>query len=91
MDMEDENMSEHTYKKRFGDRRDGRRIRTMPPVNNIMAYIMPQKNDACNYFTDRLEITEVERWLREKLEDEPASPRYIKTVYKIGYILEVEQ
>ena len=59
-------MSEHTYKKRFGDRRDGRRIRTMPPVNNIMAYIMPQKNDACNYFTDRLEITEVERWLREK-------------------------
>ena len=30
-------------------------------------------------------------WLREKLEDEPASPRYIKTVYKIGYILEVEQ
>lgn len=30
------------------------------------------------------------RWLREKLEDDPASPRYIKTVYKIGYILEVE-
>ena len=28
------------------------------------------------------------RWLREKLEDEPASPRYIKTVYKVGYILE---
>jgi two-component system response regulator VicR len=31
------------------------------------------------------------RWLREKLEDEPASPRYIKTVYKVGYILEVNQ
>ena len=31
------------------------------------------------------------RWLREKLEDAPASPRYIKTVYKVGYILEVEQ
>ena len=31
------------------------------------------------------------RWLREKLEDDPASPRYIKTVYKVGYILEVEQ
>ncbi len=30
------------------------------------------------------------RWLREKLEDDPASPRYIKTVYKVGYILEVE-
>ena len=31
------------------------------------------------------------RWLREKLEDEPASPKYIKTVYKVGYILEVSE
>lgn len=28
------------------------------------------------------------RWLREKLEDDPAKPRYIKTVFKVGYILE---
>lgn len=28
------------------------------------------------------------RWLREKLEDDPAKPKYIKTVYKVGYILE---
>ena len=28
------------------------------------------------------------RWLREKLEDDPADPKYIKTVYKVGYILE---
>ena len=30
------------------------------------------------------------RWLREKLEDNPAEPQFIKTVYKVGYILEVE-
>lgn len=30
------------------------------------------------------------RWLREKLEDNPADPKYIKTVYKIGYMLEVK-
>lgn len=29
------------------------------------------------------------RWLREKLEDDPAKPEYIKTVYKVGYMLEV--
>ncbi|MCR5624291.1 MAG: response regulator transcription factor [Lachnospiraceae bacterium] len=29
------------------------------------------------------------RWLREKLEDEPSKPKYIKTVFKVGYILEV--
>ncbi|MCR5462458.1 MAG: response regulator transcription factor [bacterium] len=28
------------------------------------------------------------RWLREKLEDDPANPKYIKTVHKVGYILE---
>ena len=28
------------------------------------------------------------RWLREKLEDDPASPKYIKTVWKLGYMLE---
>lgn len=29
------------------------------------------------------------RWLREKLEDDPANPKFIKTVFKIGYMLEV--
>ena len=29
------------------------------------------------------------RWLREKLEDNPASPEYIKTKHRVGYILEV--
>lgn len=29
------------------------------------------------------------RWLREKLEDDPAEPVYIKTVRKVGYMLEV--
>lgn len=31
------------------------------------------------------------RWLREKLEDNPASPQFIKTVFKVGYLLEVPQ
>ncbi len=31
------------------------------------------------------------RWLREKLEDNPAKPEYIKTVYKVGYMLEVRE
>ncbi|MBR3900170.1 MAG: winged helix-turn-helix domain-containing protein, partial [Ruminococcus sp.] len=31
------------------------------------------------------------RWLREKLEENPAQPKYIKTVYKVGYMLEVKE
>ena len=30
------------------------------------------------------------RWLREKLEDDPSRPRYIKTVHRIGYLLDTE-
>ncbi len=25
------------------------------------------------------------RWLREKLEDDPKEPQYIKTVWRVGY------
>lgn len=31
------------------------------------------------------------RWLREKLEEEPAKPKFIKTVFKVGYMLEVAE
>nr|MBP3598013.1 response regulator transcription factor [Eubacterium sp.] len=31
------------------------------------------------------------RWLREKLEDDPAKPEYIKTVWGVGYKLEVRK
>ena len=31
------------------------------------------------------------RWLREKLEEEPAKPQFIKTVFKVGYMLEVAE
>ncbi len=31
------------------------------------------------------------RWLREKLEDDPAKPVWIKTVYKVGYLLEAAE
>ena len=30
------------------------------------------------------------RWLREKLEDDPTHPKYIKTVWKLGYMLEAD-
>lgn len=31
------------------------------------------------------------RWLRERLENDPANPKYIKTVFKVGYMLEVAE
>ncbi|MDY5940770.1 MAG: 2-oxo acid dehydrogenase subunit E2 [Eubacteriales bacterium] len=53
-------------KKRWGDRSDGRRLRTVNPMTTIMPFIMPQRCDALNYFADKIDITNAEEFLREQ-------------------------
>ena len=53
-------------KKRFGDRKEGRRIRTIPPMSQVMPFIMKQRSDAQNHFEDVIDITNIERYLDEK-------------------------
>lgn len=54
-----------TYKRRFGDRKDGRLLRSLPPFNRFMPYIMPTRNDGCNQYEEALEISDLDRWLRK--------------------------
>lgn len=68
---------------------------------DLLAYLCEHKNTAIPKEKLIAEVwgafSEVEpstltvhiRWLREKLEEEPAQPKFIKTVYKVGYMLEV--
>ena len=53
-------------KRKRGDRKDGRRLRTIAPYNAMIPFIMKVKSDASNYFSDSVEITETERFLRQK-------------------------
>lgn len=53
-------------KRRFGDRSDGRRLRTLDPFSVMIPFIMKQRTDSSNYFSDSVEITETERYLRAK-------------------------
>ncbi len=55
-----------TRKRRFGDRKDGRLLRTLEPFYRLAPYIMKMKNDANNSFADSIEITEVDRFLKKK-------------------------
>ena len=57
------------YKKRAGDRKDGRWLRTYPALNQFMPFIMPERNDAMNFFSDKFEITKAERWIRLKRQE----------------------
>lgn len=54
------------YRRRFGDRKDGRLIRSLNPLNRVAMYIMPNRSGASVYFHDSFEITEVENYIRKK-------------------------
>ena len=61
-------MEQQKRKRRWGDRNDGRLLRSLSPMMKIMPYIMPQRGDACNSFRGSMEIGAVERYVREKRE-----------------------
>ena len=54
-------------KRRFGDRKDGYRLRTLPGMNKIMPFIMPQRCDACNTFAETVDVGEAEKFVSEQL------------------------
>lgn len=59
-------MSNNKKKRRFGDRKEGRKLRTLDPIIRAMPYIMPRRSDSQNFFTEKLDITEAERFCREQ-------------------------
>ena len=53
------------YKRRYGDRKDGRLIRSMPALNKFMPYIMPTRNDASNYYEESFQVNDLDKRLRQ--------------------------
>jgi len=70
---------------------------------DLLAYLCEHKNTAVSKekllaevwgtfsMVEMSTVTVHIRWLREKLEADPAKPVYIKTVFKVGYMLEVNE
>ena len=56
-------------KRRLGDRKDGRRLRTLDPFFTFVPFIMKDHNDSTNYFEDRVELSAAEKYLREKRQE----------------------
>jgi DNA-binding response OmpR family regulator len=78
------------------------KIITLPMKEfDLLQYLVEHKNTAINkevIFSkiwgayNEIEIATLAvhiRWLREKLEDEPSNPKYIKTIWGVGYLFEV--
>ena len=53
------------YKHRFGDRKDGRLLRSLPAFSKFIPYIMPTRNDGCNQYEESFEVSAVDRRLRQ--------------------------
>ena len=56
-------------KKRRGDRKDGRLVRTAQPMAKMMAFIMKDRADALNYFADEIDVTETDAFCKRMIAD----------------------
>lgn len=52
-------------KRRFGDRFNGRRLRTLPPMMYAVPFIMRDRSDSQNYFMSSVDMDIVETYLRK--------------------------
>ncbi len=53
-------------RRRFGDRRDGRRVRGIHPMRFVLPFFTKARADAQNHFEDEVDITNLEAYLDEK-------------------------
>ncbi len=54
------------YHPTWGDRSDGRKIRTLAPMAQITSYFQVERNTCTNLFEESFEITHIERYIRQK-------------------------
>ena len=54
------------YHPTWGDRTDGRKIRTLAPMAQITAYFQVERNTCSNLFEESFEISNIDRYIRQK-------------------------
>ena len=54
------------YHPTWGDRLDGRKIRTLAPMAQITSYFQVERNTCSNLFEESFEITHIDRYIRQK-------------------------
>ena len=73
------------YHKTWGDRSDGRRLRTIDGMAAVANYFMPNRNGASNSIQDTIEISNLERYIHKK-RAEGMKNFGITHVFLAGYI-----
>ena len=53
-------------RRRLGDRKDGRKIRSMCPMNYVSPYIMPTRGGSTNYIADKFDTAKMDDYIMQK-------------------------
>lgn len=65
-------------KRHWGDRKDGSLVKDVPGLQSIMAHLMPNRTDAEVYLSDKIDATELMKYLEKKNE---SHPEYKTTIF----------
>ncbi len=57
-------------RRRFGDRYDGRLIRSMDPINKLVPFIMKTRIESQITFEDKIDIDSIDEYIKNKRQDE---------------------
>ncbi len=70
--MDERPTNEHNnptkYKRRMGDRKEGRRIRSLDPIDYVLSFILPTRLDSVNYFSDSIDCKSIDSFCHAKRE-----------------------
>lgn len=78
-------------KKRFGDRYDGYRIRSLPPMINVVPFIMKTRDDASNFFQGTVEMGRIDNYIRKKRKEDGLSGFGFSHVIVAAYVRTISQ
>ena len=78
-------------KRRWGDRYDGRRLRSLDAFSRVSPYIMVTRNTSSNHFMDTIDIDEIERYIRHKRNDDGLVGFGIMHVLIAAYVRSLSQ
>lgn len=66
---ENKDQKKKKRRRRFGDRADGRKLRSLIPLNKLMPYIMSTRSDAQNMFSESFDVSKTDAFCRQKVKE----------------------
>ena len=78
-------------KKRFGDRYDGFRVRSLSPMSYVSPFIMKTRNDSSNLFSGSIELGRIENYIKRKRREDGFSGFGFLHVIIAAYVRLVSQ